>query len=260
MSPLHQAGLADCPRIWFDQIGSTSEEATRRAQLGDHGPIWLVAGEQSAARGRRGRSWASPKGNLFATALFPFHGSLSEASRVCFAAGLALIDALEALTPVRGFRLKWPNDVQHGPSKLAGILIETGRGAREDSSCSPMWMSIGIGVNLVSAPIVAGRETTSLVGLGGPELAPLDVVSHLGQSLDHRIGQLLGSGFEGIRADWLSRAYGMDSMMNWNVGDQVKTGRFAGIDDEGAAILIGSGGDQFRVTAGDVSVVNEVGR
>src|SRR5262245_22037504 len=85
------------PVVRFDEIDSTNEEARRRAQAGDIGPCWLTAKVQTAGRGRLGRQWDSPAGNLFATALFPYPRTPAEAALACFSAGLAVIDAAGAV-------------------------------------------------------------------------------------------------------------------------------------------------------------------
>src|SRR5262245_20470529 len=133
---------ADFFRVWpvlrFDEIDSTNEEARRRAVAGDTGPAWLVARGQSAGRGRVGRRWESPPGNLFATALLSYPRGASEAALASFAAGLAVIDAVQATgADISMLRLKWPNDVLAGGAKLSGILIETG------STGGGLWMAAG---------------------------------------------------------------------------------------------------------------------
>ena len=150
------------PVIRFDEIDSTNEEARRRATGGDVGPCWLVTAAQTAGRGRLGRQWSSPRGNLYVTALLPFPGSLQEAALACFSAGLAVTDAAKALG-VDGSQLglKWPNDVLVGSAKLAGILIETG------ALHGQLWMAAGFGVNVEVAPERSDRVTTCLTALPG---------------------------------------------------------------------------------------------
>src|SRR5262249_51384015 len=80
----------------FDEIDSTNSEARRRAEQGDCGRCWFSANQQSAGRGRLGRSWDSPTGNLSATALFRFPAKPAEAALACFSGGLAVIDAAKA--------------------------------------------------------------------------------------------------------------------------------------------------------------------
>ena len=98
MPGLLEAALAQpWPALWFDKIDSTNEEGRRRAEAGDFGPCWIAARRQTAGRGRRGRDWASPTGNLYTTALFPFDRSPEDAALLCFSAGLAVVDAIGAV-------------------------------------------------------------------------------------------------------------------------------------------------------------------
>ncbi|MEL6324738.1 MAG: biotin--[acetyl-CoA-carboxylase] ligase, partial [Pseudomonadota bacterium] len=115
--------------VRFETLDSTSEEAKRRAALGDDEmPYWIVAEVQTAGRGRLGRAWQSPTGNLYTTALMAWPHSLEMALRLPFAAALAVSDAIEAVCAGATTQLKWPNDVRVEGQKLAGILIESGEG------------------------------------------------------------------------------------------------------------------------------------
>src|SRR3954471_13137868 len=108
----------------FDRVGSTNAEALVRAREGECGPVWFVTSEQTAGRGRRHRSWISPRGNLASSVLEVMDVSPSVAATLGFAAGLALVAALRAAGSAETeFRLKWPNDVMARGKKLAGILL-----------------------------------------------------------------------------------------------------------------------------------------
>ena len=101
--------------------------------LGDPGRLWIVAGEQTQGRGRHGRSWRSPPGNLYASALVVDPCEAAIAPQIGFVAGVALVKAVEDLGGA-GVALKWPNDLLWNGAKLAGLLVEgvsaPGAGAR----------------------------------------------------------------------------------------------------------------------------------
>src|SRR6187431_982931 len=108
----------------LETVDSTNAEALRRAEAGETGPLWLLARRQTAARGRRGRAWASPEGNFAASFLLRPPGQPALRS---FVAALGLHDAMVALTGRADLlALKWPNDVLLAGGKVAGILLETG--------------------------------------------------------------------------------------------------------------------------------------
>src|ERR1700688_3440426 len=97
----------------LDTVDSTNAEALRRARAGERGPLWIVAKQQTAGRGRRGKPWMSPPGNLHATLLLTDAAPAAAAPQLGFVAGLALVDAAAAAAPALASRLalKWPNDM-----------------------------------------------------------------------------------------------------------------------------------------------------
>ena len=116
----------------------------------------VSAGEQTRGRGRHGRAWASPPGNLYASVLLRPDCAMAVAAQLSLVAGLALGEALVGLgPPALDLQLKWPNDVLIGGAKAAGILLE----GASDADGRAAWVVVGTGVNLVSCP-----EDTSLSG------------------------------------------------------------------------------------------------
>jgi BirA family transcriptional regulator, biotin operon repressor / biotin---[acetyl-CoA-carboxylase] ligase len=240
--------LSAWPVVRFDEIDSTNEEARRRAGAGDVGPCWLVTTTQTAGRGRLGRQWSSPRGNLFATALLPYPRPAAEATLAPFAAGLAVIDAARAVgVDVSSLRLKWPNDVLSGGVKLAGILIETGM------LHGRLWMAAGFGVNVAVAPERADRATQCLARLaGGDGLTSSRLLSALDISFRARLAILLTDGFGPIRTAWLSSA----AHINANVEVNGQTGEITGLADDGALVLRQADGSVTHVRAGEISLLS----
>lgn len=236
------------PAIRFAEMDSTNEEARRRAVTGDVGPCWLVTDVQTAGRGRLGRQWSSPKGNLFATALLPYPRQASEATVVPFAAGLAVVDAARmAGVDVSTLGLKWPNDVLAGQAKLSGILIETGL------LHGKLWMAAGFGINVEVAPERPDRPTACLADLpGGGGLNAPRVLSLLDLAFRARLNQLLTDGFAGVRADWLACAAYLNALIEVNGLKGVMTG----LADDGALMLRGDDEAITHVRAGEISLLN----
>jgi len=106
----------------LQEVDSTNEEARRRAAAGEPGPLWILAAEQTKGRGRRGRIWEAPPGNLSATLLIRPNRPAGECAQLSFVAALAAAEMLAALVP--DVTLKWPNDVLASGQKIAGILLE----------------------------------------------------------------------------------------------------------------------------------------
>src|SRR4051794_6211060 len=94
-------------------IDSTNAEALRRARSGERGPLWITAANQNGGRGRGGKTWVSPPGNLYATLLLTEPSLPRFAPQLAFVAGLAAHDAVAACAPnlAPDLQLKWPNDL-----------------------------------------------------------------------------------------------------------------------------------------------------
>lgn len=243
-----------------DSVGSTNALALERAAAGDPGLLWITALRQESGRGRRGRAWATPHGNLAATLLLSRDVDLSRAATLGFVAGLALADALEAVAPAVSarmapdggataggrFELKWPNDVLADGAKLAGILLESsmfeGRPA----------VAIGIGVNVVAFPEDMPYRAVSLRALGSDVdaerlfLALSDAWAAKMQIWNQ------GRGLAAIRGLWLERAAGLGSEVAVRMDGQVTRGVFETIDEECRFVIRGDDGARRRIAAGEV--------
>ena len=237
--------------IALDEVDSTLDEAARRAP-GLTRPLWIMARRQTAARGRRGRPWIAPDGNLFATLVMQPEGGPQAAALRSFAAALALADALSEVT--RGAArplLKWPNDVLLNGGKVAGILLEsTGRGG------AVAHLSIGIGVNLIAAPPQAAVEEgalrpVSVLGETGLTVTPDALIGPLARAFDGWERQFRAHGFAPLRAAWLDRAARLGEVVTARTGRETLTGTFETVDDAGNLVLKTAGG-RVAVPAADV--------
>jgi BirA family biotin operon repressor/biotin-[acetyl-CoA-carboxylase] ligase len=232
--------------VVLDRVDSTNAEALRRANAGERGPLWIVAREQSAGRGRRGRAWASPAGNLHATLMLTDPAPPAVAPQLGFVAGLALCDAVAAAAPVLASRLalKWPNDLLCGGRKIAGILIE-GEG-------EPVAVAVGIGVNCRHHPDAAEFPATDFAAEGG-DVTAATLFDDLVAAMEARLRQWNGgSGFAAIRAAWLGRAAGVGQPVRVRLSGREAAGRFETIDDSGRLVLRTGPGDLEAIAAGDV--------
>lgn len=240
------------PVYWYDEIDSTSEEAKRRARRGETTAIWIAARQQTAGKGRLGRVWVSPTGNLFSTYLFPEPGGLAHAARVPFAAALAVHDTCTVLVPGIGALLKWPNDVRIDGRKISGILTETGE------TNGVVWVALGIGMNVQHAPDNVDQSATSLVEEGGARaLTPELVLEDLRAAVRNRIEQAR-TDFSGLLDAWLNVAEGRGKIVRAGPSDRRIEGIFEGLSDDGALILRLPNGEQRIIRAGDVDLVKRV--
>jgi len=230
--------------VTFDVIGSTNAEALARARGGERGPLWLVAKRQTGGRGRRGRTWVSEPGNLYATLLLTDPSPPDRAASLSFVAALAVHDAIVDVAPLLGPRLalKWPNDVLCAGAKCCGILLE-GEGDA---------VALGIGVNCAHHPADTPYPATDLAAAGAPVAAEA-LFAALARSATLRLAQWdRGAGFASIRADWLKRAEGLGRPIRVRLPERELTGIFEALDEAGRLVLRRADGVADTVTAGDV--------
>jgi BirA family biotin operon repressor/biotin-[acetyl-CoA-carboxylase] ligase len=246
----------------FASVGSTNAIALERAHAGEIGPLWIVSKKQESGRGRRGREWATPEGNLAATLLLAGLRDLKAAATLGFVAGLSLGDALEAVAPGksvaialdgadagrgRRFELKWPNDVLADGAKLAGILLESA--ALADGSFA---VAVGIGVNVVAHPQGLPYPATSLSALG----ADCDAETLFLALSDAWIGNWRawsnGRGLAETRRRWLARAAGLGGEVAVRLDGQVLRGIFETIDEDCRFVIRDRQGRAHGIAAGDV--------
>ena len=247
----------------YDSIGSTNSEAIEAAAAGDPGGIWFAALQQTAGRGRRGRQWESPHGNLAATLLIVPEADPTLAATLGFVAGVSLNRALSAILPgglvkigIDGadglggnsrIALKWPNDVLADGAKLAGILLEASK--LPDGRHA---IAIGFGVNVVAAPQGLPYPATSLVELGVTRTAEA-VFEALGDAWVETFGLWTdGRGIGDVLAHWRASAAGIGAPVAVNQNGEVLRGIFETIDDDGRLIVRADDNRRIAITAGDV--------
>ena len=238
-------------KLILDTTDSTLDEAQRQFASGVTRPLWVLALNQTAARGRRGRPWAMAEGNFAVSLILPTSDKPDRIALRSFIASLALFDACVAATGrVAGLSLKWPNDVLLNGGKLAGILLESMQSGGYVSGAS-----IGIGVNLVQAPQPKEVEPRALrpvaLSEAGPPPSPQDFLSLLAPAFARYETQFITYGFTPIRTQWLQRAAGLGTVLTARTGTSEVTGTFETIDDNGQLILTTNAGRQ-GIAAADI--------
>lgn len=245
----------------YDEIGSTSTEAAKAAEAGDVGDVWFASLKQTAGRGRRGRTWETPSGNLAASLLIVPDCDPSVAATLGFVAGVALnralISALPAGTVKQGIdgadgpghrvALKWPNDLLADGAKLAGILLEAHK--RPDGGLAVV---IGIGVNVQYAPSGLPYPATSLRDLG-VEVSAETIFAALSDewlgAYDLWAG---GRGIGDVLSVWRTFATGIGAEVAVKRESDTVRGIFETIDDTGRLIVRANDNSRIAISAGDV--------
>lgn len=242
------ADAAGVRLIAHDTLPSTNAEALARAQTGERGPLWITAARQTAGRGRRGNSWISAPGNLYASLLVTDAAPAAHLPELCFVVALAVRDAVcEAAPPLsEHLKLKWPNDLLLDGAKLAGILIEA------ESVGGATAVAAGIGVNCAHHPENLAYPATSLAAYGAT-VAPADLLSVLSRMVVTRLAQWdRGSGFAAIRSEWLANAAGLGGDIHVRLAGRELTGRFETLDRMGRLMLRLPAGNLEAITVGEL--------
>jgi BirA family biotin operon repressor/biotin-[acetyl-CoA-carboxylase] ligase len=226
--------------VAFDSVGSTNDEAGRLAEAGAAEGTFVWAREQTGGRGRRGRSWASPPGNLYCSTILRPRCPAARAAELGFVAALAVADLVPA---GRAVRVKWPNDVLVDSGKVAGILPESSVG--QDGHVEHV--VLGVGLNVTFAPSLPEMRYPGAM-LGGTVEA---AVEGLTSGLARWLAEWRRRGFEAIRAGWLDRAGPLGAEVDVRLGDELVRGAFAGMDREGALLLETPAGPR-RIVSGEL--------
>ena len=242
-------GVSEGPyrTVFHDRVGSTNDEAVALLRAGDPGGVFVVAASQTGGRGRHGRAWASPPGNLYASIGLVDPAPWSSAPQLGFVAGVALATALSALCGDRArLSLKWPNDVLLGGAKLAGILLECVTLPGDRLGCVA-----GFGVNCAFHPEGLPYPATSLAKAGFHQ-APTAVLAALSDAFAATLARWQGgAGFATTRTDWLGFAAGLGEAILVKTPAGTVDGRFAGLGPLGH-LLVDTTRGRVTIDAGDV--------
>ena len=234
---------------FLESVGSTNAVALMRArEQSERGPLWIVGGEQTAGRGRMGRQWSSPPGNLYSSLLLTDPCPTEKAPELGFVAGVALAEAAKAALGEReNLGLKWPNDLLCDGAKLSGMLLEATRLA--DGALATV---IGIGVNCRSHPDLSNYATTDLEtikpGAGDPAVLFAALSDAMARALET---WARGENFAAIREKWLAACLGRGGPVKVALGDRTIEGVFDTIDPHGRLVVLTPGGPT-SIDAGDV--------
>lgn len=233
------AGLDDAS--WaiqvHDEIDSTNAQALREIAAGRLAPFVVMAEQQSAGRGRRGRQWASPFAqNLYFSLVLRIEGGMRQLEGLSLVVGLAVRDALHELGVVTA-GLKWPNDVLVEGRKIAGILLEL---VGDPADVCHVVLGIGINVNMQESAVV-DQAWTSIRLETGKLVERNELASILCNSLRRYLERHSQSGFGALRAEWEQAHLWQGKPVSLIAGVNTIEGTVLGIDEQGALRLLVDG-------------------
>lgn len=244
--------LEDYHLLSYDVLDSTNEEAKRLAGGGaSHGAV-IWAKRQTAGKGRMGRDWISPEGNLYVSILLSPSCGLPECSQLAFVAAVAAVDTLQPIIPDSGdIECKWPNDVLFAGRKLGGILLESFT-TLDESGKNRQWVAVGVGINIDSSPENVRFPATCLRASGVEIISAKIVLSRYIYNFIHAYDEWAMDGFETIRERWTESAYRLGFPVEVQMGNQTCEGVMQGIDQYGRLLVQEQSGNVRSVSAGEV--------
>lgn len=232
----------------FKTLPSTQDLVKERAQNeGAASGLVIHADQQSAGRGRHGRSWIGQDGNLFFSFLLRPSFGVSAVGQLSLLVGVAIAQGMIALCGHQlreDLKLKWPNDILLAGRKCAGILLET---QLSEDAQSFDWVAIGIGVNIISA----AQEEWSCLSEYAPDLAPTILRDEILARFSVLYDLWQAQGFDAIKALWLDLSFEEGSDVTVRLGERKICATFAGVNDDGGLLLHENGAIR-TITAGDV--------
>lgn len=234
----------------FETIDSTNAELKRHIERGkgdDRLVAWSLV--QTEGRGRRGRVWSGPSGNLMCSVLLWPQCGLAAASQLSFVAALAVFDLVRASLPAdRRISLKWPNDVLVEGKKISGILLEAGGWMPGAAG----WIVVGTGVNLCHHPLDTEWPATDIRAEGGEAPGPARALEGFCAAFEAWRVRWASEGFEPIRRRWLDHAHRLGEEVVARMEREAVRGRFMGIDPDGSLVLETDDGAERRISAADI--------
>ena len=226
----------------ISETGSTNDDLAALAREGAAEGLWLRAERQTGGRGRQGREWHSPSGNLYASTLVRLRPGDPPAPTLALVAAVALHEVASAFAGDNRIEIKWPNDLLVAGAKLSGILLE-----RLDDA-----VVVGFGVNLAEHPDQTVRPATSFAALGGSPGAEL-FLQALADSFARWLAVWRDEGLAPIRLRWLAAAHPRGTALSTHTASGAWVdGVFDGLDESGALRLRLADGTAQVVHAGDV--------
>jgi BirA family biotin operon repressor/biotin-[acetyl-CoA-carboxylase] ligase len=235
----------------YKTLSSTMDQSALLGQSGARDRTAVVCDEQTAGRGRAGRSWLSPPGAaVYCTLILRPEVKPDRLPTLSLVTGVAVAEAIEAVTGKRA-QLKWPNDVWLGDDpahqKVAGILL-TSKLAWQAIE----YVLVGIGINVATPLADLPPGATSLLAASGVHVQPSAVFAALLERFDTAYVRYLATRGNPPLDEWNARAALLHELVAVEDGGWVHRGIFVGIDDDGALLLREENMSVRRIVAGDL--------
>jgi len=233
----------------YDSIDSTNAEALRLVSTSHATPFLVLAEQQMAGRGRRGRKWISPFAqNIYYSLALRIEDGLRQLEGLSLVVGLAVIQALRE-SGVQGAVLKWPNDVLVGQKKIAGILLEL---VGDPADICHVVLGIGINVNMQKADEV-DQQWTSVRLETGSAANRNSLVGRVGLQLQSYLDRHKAAGFSALQEEWEQNHGWQGRSVSLIAGVNRVDGVVLGVDHQGA-LRLSVNGVEKTYSGGELSL------
>lgn len=226
----------------YKEVLSTNREALDLIEKGISNETIIITDKQTEGRGRTGKSWISPEGNLYASLIINQEADVSKLTELTFVTALAVGHTILSFINGLNLQYKWPNDVLIDGKKISGILLEK----RSNSN----WLIIGIGINVNHAPLPG----TMCISNYGESVSNMDLLKELIINFNKLRKQWLFDGFYAIREMWLKKAFKMNEQISVKLADKLYEGIFSDIDKSGKLVLQQKNGSLIYFNAGELFI------
>ncbi len=217
-----------------------------RAAQGAAEGLWLRADRQTAGRGRLGRQWSSPSGNVYCSTLVRPKPNDPPAQSLAFVAALAVHDVMAPYCPHGIAVLKWPNDVLLAGAKACGMLLESTSEA----------VVVGIGINVTHAPDLPDRATAALQDFAVGQVPDASLLTRdLAHHFAERLHQWREWPIEHIYRAWCDRSHSIGTPLAVALDHETVHGEFVGLGNDGALQIRLPNGTIKTIYTGDVSLL-----
>lgn len=229
----------------YKEVSSTNKEALDLIDnKGISNETIIIADKQAEGRGRTGKSWISPEGNLYASLIINQEKDVSKLTELTFVTALAVGNTILSFINGLNLQYKWPNDVLIDGKKISGILLE--------KKSNSNWLIIGIGINVNHAPLPG----TTCISNYGDSVSNIDLLKKLIINFNKLRKQWLFDGFYAVRKMWLARAFKMNEQISVKLADKLYEGIFSDIDKSGKLVLQQKDGSLIYFDAGELFIDN----
>jgi BirA family biotin operon repressor/biotin-[acetyl-CoA-carboxylase] ligase len=235
---------------YYHQLPTTMGTAKDLVKKGAAEGTVVIAGTQTAGKGRIGRTWLSPDGSLAMSVILK--PPLKNLPQLVMIASLGVVSAIKQVAGLKA-HIKWPNDVMIKDKKVCGILIENEvKGGRVNFAV------IGIGINVNFNPLdfpEIADIATSLSHETGTEISHIELTSTLLSELERLyLGVQAGAA---VHREWQKKMETLGKRIKVNAGKTVEQGKAETVTENGNLILRRADGSLAEIVAGDVTVIKE---